>query len=1107
MALDNNNLYYDSSEAENLAKYTLPPDEFVATPSDVRDEHIILDAVTREELVGTMPEHFNIDIEIKPGEEYNIPEGYHDGKGKVYSKDLAEYTYGTATEEDIAFNKVAWVNGERLVGTLDKDENDQVGTATSEDIAEGKTAWVNRKEVVGSIPVLPRKDVSLLAGETYQLPYGIESGTSVIGAVDLASQTPGDIEPEDVAINKTAWSNGNKIIGTFDKDNYVQTIMADTDAIQPDVREGKKFYSSALGIIGTGTMKDHLNEPARTLRNGESYTIPEGYHDGRGILSAIALKDVTVASADASSILHGKTAWVNGELILGEMYQNVTDASDTTASEFDILSGKTAYIEGHKVKGRCPYNIVDWISQDNNLNDDTPIAIALPIERWSYISYLRLDIYDDDGISIISVYERQKYNAGETLTFDSGNIIITSRYGDNEIHIKDNIEGRKIAITCVGYAIIGREVTPSEDEHIMSILKTGSEINSILREIAGSKYDIVRFVHDESIPSDIETHSISIDGYEPVLVWAENNTENEEKYDIHWSSSADIIYMNEDASKTFNSLENIQYIDISGWLCDNTVNLYAFFAFCRNLTTIIGIDDWDTSKVTNMKQFVFADNNISGIDLSNWDVSNVETFNSFYGGATTKIDWSFLSKWKVSNKCTDIYAAFSGPWIDITVYSNWDLSNIENIGSMFYGYQGEVIDLDIYNFGSKVKNISNLFSQCPNLKEVKGTSLLQSRISSAEYLFNNCDSIENIDTKFFIWDESIPIDDIGDRALVYYCDNVKSLDFSKSCIHHTYELTQNCPNLESVDLSNCTIKCNTFSADHIFPDSTKLNKLKLVNATLYASSIDNLISMKSDFETSYVDITGIILLPNPRIDYMDMGSTFVGVKECIGYEDIDTSKMNYITGIFTKAQFDVDISRWNLEKATILDWMFDQYYGKNITLGKLNTSKVTSMHLMFRSAPGYGIKYEDGQEILDVSGLDVSEVTTMESMFAWDTRSNPAMKSSFITTIDTTGWNTSKVTDMSNMFNERYNLKEIIGINNWDVSKVTDMSNFINGAFEVLDISNWHLDSLTNASNMISSRAETCRIICSEETENKIKSLFTPADNIIFERPSTESTE
>ena len=330
MALDNKNLYYDSSEADNLSKYTLPADESLATPSDVRNDHIILDAETREELVGTMPENLNINIEINPGEEYNIPKGYHDGKGIVHTKDLSEYTYGTATAEDIAFNKVAWVNGERIVGTLDKDENDQVGTATAEDIAEGKTAWVNREEITGKIPILSRKDVSLLAGESYQLPYGIEFGNSIVAAADLASQTPGDITPDDVTINKTAWSNGNKIIGTFDKDKYVQELMEETDAIQTDVREGKKFYSSTLGIVGTGTMKDHLNEPSRMLKNGESYTIPEGYHDGKGILSAIALKDATVASADASSILHGKTAWVNGELVLGEMYQNVTDATDTT---------------------------------------------------------------------------------------------------------------------------------------------------------------------------------------------------------------------------------------------------------------------------------------------------------------------------------------------------------------------------------------------------------------------------------------------------------------------------------------------------------------------------------------------------------------------------------------------------------------------------------------------------------------------------------------------------------------------------------------------------------------------------------------------------------
>ena len=461
MNVDNNNLYYDSSEAENLSKYVIEPDTSVATPEDGRKDYIFKDAINREELVGTMPENTDIDVKIELDSEYIIPKGYHDGTGRVYTGTLADYTYGTAVPEHVANNEIFWVNGERLKGTLDLDMNDQVGNATSDDILEDMVAWVNRQKVVGNIPVLPRHDESLMAGQSYQLPRGYESGESVISAVDLATQTPGDIGPMDVPVGKVGWANGVKVEGAFDIDAEIDHRMAGTDATMPDVKEGKGFYSNKIGGVAYGSMPDHTGEEARVLENGQTFNIPEGYYDGNSQISVKALKDVTIASATANDILLNKTAWVNGELIVGQGYQYVTDASDTTATEYDIAEGKTAYIEGHKVTGKNTYDFTYWKSYDTNNFDTTPVAISVPSTRWATIGYIRVDIYDDNGLSILSTFERETFYAGETLTFDDDNIVINSIYGDNEIHIYDK-RGRKFAITCIGYTITGLPINDEE---------------------------------------------------------------------------------------------------------------------------------------------------------------------------------------------------------------------------------------------------------------------------------------------------------------------------------------------------------------------------------------------------------------------------------------------------------------------------------------------------------------------------------------------------------------------------------------------------------------------------------------------------------------------
>ena len=54
-----------------------------------------------------------------------------------------------------------------------------------------------------------------------------------------------------------------------------------------------------------------------SLNCGGSYTIPAGYHNGNGKVTANSLASQTGANATAKDIIKGKTAWVNGSKITG----------------------------------------------------------------------------------------------------------------------------------------------------------------------------------------------------------------------------------------------------------------------------------------------------------------------------------------------------------------------------------------------------------------------------------------------------------------------------------------------------------------------------------------------------------------------------------------------------------------------------------------------------------------------------------------------------------------------------------------------------------------------------------------------------------------------
>ena len=61
------------------------------------------------------------------------------------------------------------------------------------------------------------------------------------------------------------------------------------------------------------------NQGAKTaaINAGGSYTIPAGYHNGSGKVTANSLASQTAGTAAAADIASGKTAWVNGAQVTG----------------------------------------------------------------------------------------------------------------------------------------------------------------------------------------------------------------------------------------------------------------------------------------------------------------------------------------------------------------------------------------------------------------------------------------------------------------------------------------------------------------------------------------------------------------------------------------------------------------------------------------------------------------------------------------------------------------------------------------------------------------------------------------------------------------------
>lgn len=127
-------------------------------------------------------------------------------------------------------------------------------------------------------------------------------------------------------------------------------------AVSTDVLSGKTFINNN-GEILTGSMANQGAKNA-SLTAGGSYIIPEGYHNGNGIISANSLAGQTTGTASASNILSPYTAWVGGVKITGTMTNQgaVSQSLINQGGQYIIPSGY------HNGSGKVTANINNLVS-------------------------------------------------------------------------------------------------------------------------------------------------------------------------------------------------------------------------------------------------------------------------------------------------------------------------------------------------------------------------------------------------------------------------------------------------------------------------------------------------------------------------------------------------------------------------------------------------------------------------------------------------------------------------------------------------------------------------------------------------------------------------
>lgn len=244
----------------------------------------------------------------------------HDKTGKQIVGALINLAEDTVAPENLLSGATAHdSSGQRIVGTMIQSSGIDTSDATalSEDIVLGKTAYVNGEKVTGSMigissanPTVGMGRVAINKGtkDLYitlsnvklnkQSAYLKNEGSIQIHGDGSLGTFFGDATPEDVRKGKKFTSKDGVATGTMEESSGIDT--SDATVTAPDILNGKTAYGKDGKL--TGSMRNNGAVNKTISSKSESYTIPQGYHNGSG---KVAISDSEQAKIIASNIKKG----------------------------------------------------------------------------------------------------------------------------------------------------------------------------------------------------------------------------------------------------------------------------------------------------------------------------------------------------------------------------------------------------------------------------------------------------------------------------------------------------------------------------------------------------------------------------------------------------------------------------------------------------------------------------------------------------------------------------------------------------------------------------------------------------------------------------------
>ena len=303
---------------------------------------------------------------------------------------------------------------------------------------------------------------------------------------------------------------------------------------------------------------------------------------------------------------------------------------------------------------------------------------------------------------------------------------------------------------------------------------TGPNVNDAIHTIDPG-YDVKYFKKSNSAPANLATATVvsTTDSDVPIYLWYDASLKT-----IFWWSDADTVYANQNSNHMFDSLGDVEKIDMDGINTSRVKYMSYMFRSGKNLYKEINLASLDTSNVEDMSH-MFATagmktmENLLPLDLSHFNTSKVKNMEGMFSGTfapslnirsfdtsnvenmrlmfidlnnVTDLD---LSGWNVK-KVNNIQALFvRDNKLKNLNLSGWELDSVTDMNSMFSGLS-DLTSLNLTGFTTKnVTNMAHMFASTVKLADLDLSSFDTSKVTNMSGMFSNMQALNNINLSSF----------------------------------------------------------------------------------------------------------------------------------------------------------------------------------------------------------------------------------------------------------------------------------------------------------------------------------------------------------------------